>query len=523
MPQNFLLDLCACPTGCVYESDNFDRNDDTDLGAKWTETAGDWDINGNRLRIVATADAKITCDTLAPAASLKYLVSVSVTLGTDGDVARVFVDDSAFFAELERITSTCGRLRLYDGATCKGSVGVSLGGYTRLVMCVEAAKIHVGTGGSPMLTVPATPASSIVALGTGACTGTVYFEDFSLSKHADDDATCPACGSEGCTWFSDNGCASGSLSAVDYTTTGTWAYGYHYGSCLKCTSDGTLAVVPTHPRNPKGTIKFSTNPPDGSVTVYVRLYYDASTNVYAEYWNDSTVPFDPIHGNWRARFFAGGTQYGPAIYCNLAMGDHITLCYDGTSIIGGTTQGSDKVYIPGAPETCQPKIEVVGLSATYPDVNVFVLTAYKHGDDVAGCQECGTPTCTTCLPGTFTNSARVVLANLTSVDYGCKCSDVTILLYATASGCSWTGTATGPCSSGTWTATATVSAVTGGYKLSVSVSNTTGVSALFEETVLGGLPDCSSAFDGDIPLVQSAGSLHCTMEAATLDFRSPAP
>ena len=238
MPQKFLLDLCGCPTGCVYYENAFNvANTSTVTG--FTETAGDWDIETNRLRIVATADAKITCDTLAPASSLKYLVSVSVTLGTDGDVARVYVDDSAFFAELERITATCGRLRLYDGAVCKGSVGVALGGYTRLVLCVEAAKVHVGTGGAPMLTVPATPASSIVALGTGACTGTVYFEDFSLSKHAVDDATCPACGSEGSPWLVDYGCTSGSLSAADYTTTGTWTY----ASGLKCTADGTLTLT----------------------------------------------------------------------------------------------------------------------------------------------------------------------------------------------------------------------------------------------------------------------------------------
>jgi hypothetical protein len=252
MPGAFRFEPCpsCCIVGCVYETDNFDGDDTTDLGAKWTETSGDWDKYGNRLRIVATANAKVTCTTLAPASSLKYIVSVSITLGTDGDVARVFVDDSAFFAELERITATCGRLRLYDGATCKGSVGVSLGGYTRLVLCVEAAKVHVGTGGSPMLTVPATPASSIVALGTGACTGTVYFEDFSLSKHFDDDATCPACGNEGCTWFSDYGCASGSLSAADWTTTGTWEYGSWLGPMyigVKCTLSGRLTVATSRP------------------------------------------------------------------------------------------------------------------------------------------------------------------------------------------------------------------------------------------------------------------------------------
>src|SRR5574343_408330 len=131
----------CCVTGCVYESDDFDRDDSTDLGAKWTETAGDWSIDTNRLKIVATADAKVECTTEHPTASTKYIVSVSVTLGTDGDIARVWVDDSAFFAELERITSTCGRLRLYKNTTCKGSCNVALGGYTRLVLCSEGDKV----------------------------------------------------------------------------------------------------------------------------------------------------------------------------------------------------------------------------------------------------------------------------------------------------------------------------------------------------------------------------------------------
>jgi hypothetical protein len=531
MPCDFAAFRFCCPTGCVYESDTFDRADNTALGAKWTETVGDWSISTNRLAI-ASASAKVTCTTLAPASSLKYLVSVSITLGTDGDVARVYVDDSAFFAELERITSTCGRLRLYDGAVCKGSVGVALGGYTRIVMCVEAAKVHVGTGGSPMLTVPATPASSIVALGTGACTGTVYFEDFSLSKHADDDATCPACGNEGCVWFSDCGCSSGSVSAADYAATGTWSYAAPKSGTLvcgrmRCSADGMAIIAVANPGT-SGKVNWTlhldrASLPNCDVGTTVRFALDDS-DTYLE-----AVVYDaggyPPRG-WRVRLVSGGVAYGYALVTGSYGGELLLrICYDGA----GTIKAEYAPFLNylgtvlHTVVTLSPRITVSGLGAgQYVNIGIDGLT--KSPSDISGCLDCAADNCQNCSPGTFTNSARVVLANLTSVDYGCACTDVTIPLTASASGCAWTGSVAGPCSSGTWTATATVSAVSGGYKLSVSVSDTTGVSALFEKTyVTGSLPDCSAVFDGDIPRVSSAGSLHCTLEAATCTFASPSP
>src|SRR5574343_1155116 len=86
----------CCPGGCVYEDDNgFDYSDSTTLSAAWTETSGDWEYYSNALR-------------------------------TTGSIAKFFLGYSGYYAEIEPITTTCGRLRIYDntGASpvCKGSV-----------------------------------------------------------------------------------------------------------------------------------------------------------------------------------------------------------------------------------------------------------------------------------------------------------------------------------------------------------------------------------------------------------------
>jgi hypothetical protein len=532
MPCAFAAFKFCCPTGCVYGGDNMDHPDSTTLDPMWVETAGDWDYNGNRLRIVATPNAKVTCTTLAPGSSKKYLVSASITLGTDGDVARVYVDDSAFFAELERITSTCGRLRLYDGTTCKGSCGVSLGGYTRLVMCVEATKVHVGTGGSPMLTVPATPASSIVALGTGACTGTVYFEDFSLSKHFDDDATCPACGNEGCTWFSDNGCASGSLSAADYTATGTW----EYANGLKCTADGAITVVPVQPLG-LATYGVYAAVPLPATGVSVKLYYDSTLTDYIEI--DGYISGV---SSARVRWWSGGVEFCPEwIVSQYATSVQLSLCFDGTTLMGRVWDGySDSSYgLPGEPTTLTPKVNVSGLTGGVTQTITSFVVVKAAGDiGVSGvCLDCGTPDCLNCEPGTYPTFVRVVLAGLTSTTYGCACNDIIFTGKAKQNstwGCEWLDpnvTDPGCMAPRKWSLQVLVVAVTGGYKLRVNLSlgnmeSGPGVSLLFEETVLSGSPvDCMTVFDGDIPLVSQStlGTVHCDYSAATCTFTSPAP
>lgn len=523
MPGSFRFEPCpnCCVTGCVYFSDDFNRADDTDLGADWTETAGDWSISSNRLS-VASADAKATCNTTHPTASTKYIVSVSVTLGTDGDVARVWVNDSGQFAELERITSTCGRLRLYDGATCKGSVSVALGGFTRLVVCTEASKIHVGTGGSPMLTIPATATSSVVAIGTGACTGTVYFEDFSLSKHETDDGTCPNCGYEGCIWFTDYGCGSGNLSATDWTTTGTWEYGSSsiVSGRLLCKANGTLTLVPTHPfANCYGHCNWAIPFEWGQdLTGTVVKFYFGDDDAHLEL--TAVALLAPVY-YWEVKLIRDGVQFGVT-----RRGVNFAVCWNGDTVsayAGGSTNTGIVGHAKATITAYQPRWEV----SSFPSgktMRIANLALAKTSAQASGCADCFGSWCSSCDEGTLTTTARVVLASLTSVSPYCTCTDITIPLTATTSGCCWAGSAYGPCSSGLWTANACVTAVTGGYMLTVTVTTTIGVSATFENTVLSGSPvDCMTAFDGSVPLVSSSGTDICTLGSATCTFTSPAP
>ena len=537
MPCNFAAFRFCCPTGCVYFSDTFDRANNTNLGADWTETSGDWSIDTNRLKIAATDNAKCTCNTTHPTASTKYIVSVSVSLSTDGDVARVFVNNSGQFAEVERITSACGRLRLYDGTTCKGSCNVALGGFTRLVVCVEAAKIHVGTGGSPMLTIPATATSSVVALGTGACTGTVLFEDFSLSKHNSDDATCPACGDEGCTWFAELGCASGSLSAVDWTTAGTWAYRTRYDdNCAFGEESATATIVPTQPF---GTllgrvvvdVLFPLKNATGSpISNKAKVYFDNSDcYVEVEVYQD---------WNWYgyARIYKSGVQYGPTMLwgwggsLGINAGCHLVLCWDGSAFSVGCYSGTFGVAsptwltipVPHTPDDIAPKMESYSIESLDFDSIGFTATVYKHHNDLASCDSCYSQTCGYCQDGTIPTTISATFANITSHVYGCTCSDTSIMLYPTSTPCRWEGSTTGPCVAVAWTASATITAVTGGYKMTINLATAYGSSAVFEETVLSASPvNCAASFSGYIPLVSSSGSMYCSFESATCLLPTP--
>lgn len=515
----------CCPTGCVYFSDNFNRTDDTDLGADWTETAGDWEIVSNTVQ-TSDADAVLTCDEEHPTASNKYIAVVTVKFDTDGDIARLVIADGDYYAEVERITSTCCRVRLYDNTgadpVCLGSSGGSLSPWARIVVCSEEDKIHVSIGGSFPLTIPSTVTSSVVSIETGTCTGTVSFEDFALSKHYEDDNTCPACGDEGCTWFADSGCASGSLSATDWTTTGTWTY----TSGLKCTANGAITVVPEQPLGAVTYgVAYNINRPSLGVTV--RLFYDASLDAYVEVEGTSS-------SQAAVSFWSGGVQYGRRWHTVLATVP-VKICWDGTNLVARysgkdvlTNIFSYSAYIPGTPSAFFPHIAVSGLSGGATHTTLSVVAVKDAGDiGMSGeCQDCGTPGCTSCAAGTFPTNVQVVIGGLTSVVYGCTCTDVTIPLYALgfSSSCSWEGVTTGPCGSGSWTGVATIAPVTGGYKLTVVVTVSDGNTATFENTVLSGSPvDCLTAFDGDVPRTFSMGPLHCTLGSATCTFTSPAP
>ena len=534
MPSHPLGTFQPCPTccvvGCVYESDNFDRENNTDLGAKWTETAGNPEILDQALAFVAQADAKATCTTIHPTPSNKYIVSATVKFTADGDIARVWISDSEYFVELERINASCGRVRIYDntGASpvCKGSSGGSLSPWARVAICSEEDKIHISVGGSFPLTIPATVTSSIVAVGTAACTGTVSFEDFSLSKHFSDDATCPACGSEGCTWFSDNGCGGTVPSPTDYTVTGTWSGG------LRCTADGTLTILTANPlasQKCRFAFKITERPDAGTLDgTLVKVYLDGSdAHIEAEVVQLGSWWF--YKSAWKVRLYSGGIQYGATRWVMFQQSTTFELCWDGSTLSASGLAGMNWYTLGSAPAsitTIAPRIEVSSLPGGQY-LTFDWITGTKLTSDVAGCQDCAP--CTICSPGTWLHTAKVDFAGLTSTLYGCACSDFSLNLEATDNisfslgmpACAfWVGQPT--LCGYLYNVRAIVTAVTGGYKLSVTLQFGTGT-ATFETTVLGASVDCGTAFDGNIPFVSWTGTYPCDWSAATCTFTSPAP
>lgn len=53
-----MFNNCCCVADCWIYKDDFNRADDTDLGADWTEDSGSWAINGNTLK---TSSANAFC------------------------------------------------------------------------------------------------------------------------------------------------------------------------------------------------------------------------------------------------------------------------------------------------------------------------------------------------------------------------------------------------------------------------------------------------------------------------------
>lgn len=79
---------CAC-CGCnPIIADDFDRSNSTNLGADWTEQAGNWEINGSALRTTA-ANAVALHNT--PITASNYAVEVEWSSGSTTSGARIYL------------------------------------------------------------------------------------------------------------------------------------------------------------------------------------------------------------------------------------------------------------------------------------------------------------------------------------------------------------------------------------------------------------------------------------------------
>lgn len=105
---------CHCCQGCVIYSDDFQRDDDTDVGGLWDERDGDWEIDAGDL--ICDGPGLIVVDQLHPDGDNAMVVTAIVRGDTANDTARLVLcrqDDSNYlFVQLRFVNNFSSALRL---------------------------------------------------------------------------------------------------------------------------------------------------------------------------------------------------------------------------------------------------------------------------------------------------------------------------------------------------------------------------------------------------------------------------
>ena len=255
-----------CPTYYIFV-DEFTRSDSTDIGADWTEVAGDWSIASNKLRI-SSANALALCDVF-DASLPNHPMSVVFRMSANGDKARVIVNytDSSNYDFVEfQLGATTSTMRLYTrvgGSNTQISVeyestaGTSptTGDDITMEICAHANYISANaTWGAAGLFAASrtTNTGNQAAVATGdTVTGNVDFDSFKFygfdtegidgyDAEAVLNPDCPRCFG-GCASCNDEhspsayevvltGMSCGSCNAT-FVVYGLWA-GVTYGACM---------------------------------------------------------------------------------------------------------------------------------------------------------------------------------------------------------------------------------------------------------------------------------------------------
>lgn len=177
---------CTCcgetPDACVLLSDDFDRADDTDIGANWTEVSGSWSISSNEL-------ASLSGLVISTVTHTNQNVSLSVVVrGATGAKFRLifgYVDTNNYwFIEVEiggnlsLVERASGSNTTHDSASSGTSAATD---YT-LSGCMSGL-YFVGNCNTAHVEEATTATSGSFGLGIGATgLGTPKFDDFLARK-----------------------------------------------------------------------------------------------------------------------------------------------------------------------------------------------------------------------------------------------------------------------------------------------------------------------------------------------------
>lgn len=206
----FWPNCTCCGVSCVEQEDNFNRDDDTDLGGDWTERSGDWEIASNKLSI-GDANAIAEYSTAGTSGRVQQ-VKAKIRGTASGDKARLLVNysnsnDDAWIAEFE--FGTPGTIRLInrdngtDTIVREWDVDIAIDTDHSVRACYHSGSaflpdgiqwpnhltVHFGSAvrvshkGTTSSATSVPGSTRVFGLGTGdTVTGTITFDDFKIER-----------------------------------------------------------------------------------------------------------------------------------------------------------------------------------------------------------------------------------------------------------------------------------------------------------------------------------------------------
>jgi len=191
---------CCC-AGCTIDSDEFNRDDATTLGSKWLED--DWHIDTFRAKSTAASNAIFT--TTHSSTSMEVVVRTKNEVADNGDVYRVMInvvdEDNYHFCDFARNGVNTSTL----------SLGVCSGGSDAILVTDTISGLLETERDVAVLIAPNEFCASVTNAtfskvyadedpdaggfrgGIGANKASLFFDDFRLNKHFDDDPSCALC------------------------------------------------------------------------------------------------------------------------------------------------------------------------------------------------------------------------------------------------------------------------------------------------------------------------------------------
>lgn len=201
MPNRHVPGCRCCQPACTAWKDSFNRADDTDIGADWTEDAGDWEIVSNELT-TSDSDAELVRDagTYVSGESDYYLKFKA----SDGDEIKLYDAPSTDSRETLVITvGASSKLQAYDDSnTLVHECDVTIPADEWVTLRIRCSEI-VYINDVEVFQIADIAFGSIRVLGTGTISGAVYFDDYDARfVESEEHPDCPACAGE-CAWFPD--------------------------------------------------------------------------------------------------------------------------------------------------------------------------------------------------------------------------------------------------------------------------------------------------------------------------------